>query len=137
MDEEPRPVSPTIRRHKRQMTWQILLPFAGMALLLIAAAVLVAGAGAGKVALWRDVSLIWLLVPALILALFLLVILGLVIYALARLKQATPRFTARAQELTLLGAQGIRRIADGTTLPFIRVRQVGAGIRSIFRRHRR
>jgi hypothetical protein len=134
MDEQPRPESPTLRQHKRQMVWQIIIPFILMAVLLIAAAVLVTFGKTASTSLWRDVSLVWLLAPALVLALVAIVVLGAVIYGLARLKKAAPRVTSRAQELTLLGALGIRRIADGTTKPFIWLEQAGAAIRSIFKR---
>ncbi|MEW6092435.1 MAG: hypothetical protein AB1531_00575, partial [Chloroflexota bacterium] len=82
MDQPPRPISPTLRRHKRQVLWQILVPFVLMAGLAIAAALLVALGGAARTSLWRDVSLIWLLAPALVLALILIIVLGMLIYGL-------------------------------------------------------
>lgn len=133
MDEQPRPETPTLQRHKRQFIWQILIPIILMAGVIIAAAVLVTIGEASSTSLWRDVSLIWLLAPALVLAFLLAIVLGLVIYGLARLKKAAPRATARAQQLTLLGALGVRRLADGAAKPFIWLEQVGAGIKSIFK----
>ncbi|MBI4731504.1 MAG: hypothetical protein HY781_05140 [Chloroflexi bacterium] len=133
MDEQPRPVSPTLRQHKRQFIWQILIPIVLMAGVIIAAAALVTFGGASRTSLWRDVSLIWLLAPALVLAFLLVIVLGVVIYGMARLTKAAPRFTARAQELTLLGALGVRRIADGAAKPFIWLEQAGAALKSIFK----
>ena len=133
MDQPPRPETPTLRRHKLQVLWQILVPFVLMAGLAIAAALLVALGGAPRTSLWRDVSLIWLLAPALILALILIVLLGAVIYGMIWLTKAAPRFTYKAQELTLLGALGIRRIADGAAKPFIWLEQAGAAVKSIFK----
>ncbi len=133
MDEQPRPVSPTLQQHKRQFIWQILIPIILMAVLIIAAALLATFGEASSTSLWRDVSLIWFLASALILALILIVLLGVVIYGMIRLKKAAPRVTARAQELTLLGALGIRRIADGAAKPFIWLEQAGAAVKSIFK----
>lgn len=134
MEEETRPDSPTLRQHKRQLVWQIILPFVLMGALIVAAAVLTAFGNDSPTSLWRDVSLIWLLAPALVLALIGVVILGAAIYGMARLKKAAPRVTGRAQELTLIGARGIKRIADGTTQPFLWLGQAGAAVRSIFTR---
>lgn len=137
MNEESRPTSPTIRLHKRQVAWQIIIPFVLMAAAIIAAAVLVSFGEATPTALWRDVSLIWLLIPMLVLALILMILLGFLIYGLMRLKKAAPRATARAQELTLIGAQGVRKFADGAAKPFIWLDEVGAAIRSVFKHQRR
>ena len=63
----------------------------------------------------------------------LVIVLGVAIYGMFRLKKAAPRVTARAQELTLLGALGVRRIADGAAKPFIWLEQAGAAVKSIFK----
>ncbi len=133
MDQPPRPDTPTLRQHKRQVLWQILVPFLLMAGLAIATAILVAFGGASRTSLWRDVSLIWILAPALVLALILIIVLGMLIYGLIRLTRAAPRFTYRAQQVTLLGALGIRRIADGAAKPFIWLEQAGVAVKSIFK----
>jgi len=116
------------------VVWQILIPFILAAGLVIAAAVLVAFAGEANTSLWRDVSLVWLLTPALVLALVLLIVLGAAIYGLARLAKIAPRFTARAQELAQVGALGVRRIANGSAKPFFWLGQAGAALKSIFKR---
>lgn len=134
MEEKSRPDSPTLRQHKRQVVWQIIIPFILMALLIIAGAVLVAFGKDSSTALWRDVSLIWLLVPALFLALIAMIVLGAAIYGLARLKKVAPRYTSLAQEYTLKGARFVHKFADGTAKPFIWLGQAGAAIRSIFKR---
>jgi hypothetical protein len=131
MDEQAHPESPTIRQHHRQVIWQILLPFLLITGLVLAAVILTVFNETSQTSLWRDVSLIWLLTPALALALVIIVVLGSVIYGLARLAKISPRLTGRAQELTTLGAQGIRRIADGTVRPFVWVEQAGAAIRAV------
>jgi hypothetical protein len=130
MDEQPPVDSPTLRAHKRQRVWQILIPFLLMAVFILAGAVLIVLGGKSQARLWADVSLIWLLAPMLILALVLAIVLGFVIYGLARLKRATPRLTGRAQELADIGANGFRRVADGATKPFVWSKQAGAAIQS-------
>jgi hypothetical protein len=134
MNKQSAPDSPSIRLHKRQMAWQIILPFVLMAAVIITSAVVVTFGETSPTSLWRDVSLIWILAPVLVLALLMIVVLGSIIYGLARVKQAAPRVTSRAQELTMQGAKGIRSIADGAAKPVIWLEQVGAAVRSFFRR---
>ncbi|MGB8212315.1 MAG: hypothetical protein WCE68_02040 [Anaerolineales bacterium] len=128
----PRPLpSPTVRAHKRQFVWQILVPFLVVAALLLAAAGL-AAAGASAPA-WRDVSIIWLIIPMLIFALFLLALLVGLIYGIAKLLQITPRYTAKAQDFFVLISTWARRIADGIAQPVLWVRQAGAMLEAIFK----
>jgi hypothetical protein len=135
MESTPSPVSPTLRSHKRQVIWQIVLPLVLLAaLLMTAAGFVVAGNGGADTGLWRDVSLIWFLIPGLGLALVLLVVLGAAIYGLFRLKKAAPTLTARLQKLAVRGAGGARRISDGAVSPFLLLKQTWAALRSIFKR---
>lgn len=122
--------SPTLRAHKRQQVWQILVPFLVMTAIILAAAILVVVGGETQARLWADVSLIWLIAPMLALALILAILLGFAIYGLARLLKATPRFTSRAQGIAEQAALGVRRLADGAAQPFIWVEQAGAAFRS-------
>jgi hypothetical protein len=136
MNETPAVKSPTIRQHQRQLFWQILLPMLLVALIGLAAGGLVTWAtfaNKGDARLWADISVIWLLAPMLLVALVAAIAVGGLIYGVARLTKATPRLTARLQELVESGAKGFRRIADGTTKPFVWVEQAGAVFKSAIR----
>jgi hypothetical protein len=124
---------PAVRDHKRQFAWQILVPFLMMAGLIIAGVVLVITSGAPRTGVWVDVSLIWLLAPALFFAMMFLIIMITVIYGMARLLQVLPHYTGKAQGIFVLLSAGTRKIADGTVKPFILFQQAGAVIKSIFR----
>ncbi|MBE3119900.1 MAG: hypothetical protein IMZ50_14245 [Candidatus Atribacteria bacterium] len=124
---------PTVCAHKRQLAWQILVPFLVMAGLIIAGAVLVVTGGAPRTGVWADVSLIWLLAPALFFALAFLVIMITIIYGMAKLLQIMPRYTGKAQDIFARLSAGTRKVADGATKPFVWFRQAGAVIKSIFR----
>ena len=137
MSEKTPSETPTLRRHRRQFVWQILLPIIVLAGMIIATAVLVVMGEAGSGSLWRDVALVWLLAPSLFLALVLIVVTFAAVFGMSRLLKITPRFTGRAQELTLQAEQVIKRVADGIARPFIWLGQAGAGAGSIFKRRRR
>jgi len=124
---------PTVRAHKRQFAWQILVPFLMMAGLIIAGAVLVVTGGAPRTGVWADVSLIWLLAPALFFALAFLAIAITIIYGMAKLLQVLPHYTGKAQGIFARLSAGTRKVADGATKPFVWFRQAGAVIKSIFR----
>jgi hypothetical protein len=132
--DNPRPVAtPTVRLHKRQFAWQILAPFLVMTALIIAAAVWVVSGGASGTRTWADVSIIWILAPLLIFALLFVIVLGLLIFGIAKLTQVTPRYTGKAQHFFALLSAGTRKIADGAAKPFVWYQQAGAIIKTIFK----
>lgn len=100
----PRPNHPSYIKHRRDVTRQILLPILlatlvglGFAALAIYGAV---GSHAG-VSLWADISLIWLIIPMMFLALVILALVGGMVYGLAKLLGAAPRYTGLAQHYAL------------------------------------
>jgi uncharacterized membrane protein YhdT len=127
-------IRPTVRAHKRQFAWQILVPFLVMAGLIIAGALLVVTDGSARASVWADVSVIWLLVPALLLALAFLAVIITIIYGMTKILQIIPRYTWKAQVIFSRVSSGTRKVADGTTKPFFWYKQAGAIIKSIFRR---
>ena len=103
-------------------------------LLVIAVAVLIATGAGSATRTWADVSIIWLIAPMLIFALFFVFVLGFLIYGIAKLLQVTPRYTGKAQEfLRYCFPAGTRKIADGTAKPFVWFQQAGAILKSIFK----
>jgi hypothetical protein len=125
---------PTIRAHKHQFAWQILVPFLVMAGLIIAGALLIVTGGTARTGVWADISLVWLLVPALLIAFGLILITITIIYGMSKILQIIPRYTGKAQDIFGRVSAGTRRVADGATKPFIWTKQAGAALKSIFRR---
>ena len=132
--DAPRPVdSPTVHAHKRQLAWQILVPFLVVTALIITAAILVATGAASATRTWADVSIIWFIAPMLVFALFFVILLGSLIYGIAKLTQITPHYTGKAQDFFALLSGWTRKIADGAAKPFVWYQQAGAVIKSIFK----
>jgi hypothetical protein len=125
---------PTVRAHKRQFAWQILIPFLVMAGLIIAGAVLVTTGGISRSSVWADVSVIWLLIPALLFAFGFLVAIITIIYGMSKILQIIPHYSGKAQDIFSRVSSGTRRVADGTTMPFFWFKEAWAGIKSIIRR---
>lgn len=115
--------SPTIEIHRRQFFWQIILPLLVTLALLVTGGVFIAIGGTSQARLWADISIIWLIVPALILALLVLVLLGFMVYAIARLLKAMPRFTSQAQDIARRVSAGSQKAADATVKPVLWVQQ--------------
>jgi cytochrome c biogenesis factor len=124
--------TPSVHAHKRQLAWQILVPFFVVTVLMLVAAVLVT-TGASETRTWADVSTIWLIAPILVVALLVAAVLGFLIYGMARLLQVTPRYTAKAQDFFAKLSSRARISADGATKPFVWFQQAGAVLKSIFR----
>jgi uncharacterized BrkB/YihY/UPF0761 family membrane protein len=134
MNASPSAETPSQRAHKRQLAWQILVPFLILAALVIILAVLVAAqAGSSSNQTWSDISVIWLIAPTLIITLPFIVFLGFLIYGIARLARITPHYTGRVKDFFTLLPGRTRRLADGTVKPFIWFQQAGAILKSIFR----
>jgi hypothetical protein len=140
MDAESKadqPVNPETRaRHRRETFLQIYLPLIFGGLLAAAACVLpiVVVAQAGEVGRWADISLIWLILPMLVVLLIPLALVGGLGYGVTSLLQSLPAGMFRLlQVLTTVNSQ-VRSISDRLVEPFVQVQSSSAGIRSLFRK---
>ncbi len=128
------PSSPTLRTHRRQFFWQILLPVIVVAAFLIAAGVGIALSGAAHARLWADVAIIWMLLPLLILGLLLLAALIGLIWLLVRARRALPLWTGRVQQVSERARREIVRVADLAAEPALRLAGFLAALRRFFGR---
>lgn len=134
MEKQPAADRSSIRSHKRQFTLQILVPFLIMAGLIIAGAVSAVTAGATRTGTLTDIAVIWLVLPALVLGAVILVLTITFIYGMAELLKLLPHYSGKAQDFFTFLSSGTRKLADGTTKPFIWFRQASAAIKSLFKR---
>ena len=133
MDNPRRADSPTVRTHKNQLAWQILVPFLIITAILLAVAVLVGSGASNANRTLADISTIWLIIPLLIFALFLAFVLGAFVYALTRILKIAPTYTGKAQNFIARLASGAVTLADGITKPIVWSQQAGAVLKKIFR----
>jgi len=132
----PQPVHESYLRHRKQWTWQIVLPVVLMSVLLIALIVLINIAtfrDNGDVARWAAISTIWIVVPIMIAMLIFLILLVGIIYLLSKLLGITPRYTGLAQDYVHKAAGAIKRGLDAIVKQFIEIQGVLASIREFFK----
>ncbi len=101
---------------------QIILPIVLTVILIIALIVLINIAtfrDGGDVARWAAVSTIWIAIPIMIGMLIFTVILGGLVYLLARLLNITPTYTGMAQDYVRKAAVYVKQAADSVVKPII------------------
>lgn len=123
----------TKRAHARQRLWQIILPLVIGVIAAIALLVLAGLAGAAQTSRWADISLIFLVIPVMVVSLIFLALGAGLIYALVRVLQVIPTFAFRAQNLFTLIEDRVRTGANLAAEPIIRVSSWLAAIRTLRR----
>jgi len=126
----------THAEHRREVFWQITLPLVvGILLVLtaIAAIVFFATQPAPELNRWAGVSLIWLILPSLFIALIFLVILIAFIFAITMLLRLTPRYAQVIQSYFEIGAAKVRQIANFLTEPILKINSFLAVLQHIVR----
>ena len=130
--------SPSLQRHKKQRFWQILAPILLGGMITLAAAVLmvlaltggVSGINLSQVA---DTSLIWLILPVVVLGVvFGLIVFGM-IYAAARLLNVLPYYTFLIQQYAALIEAKIKLWMKKGMDPVITVESVKSAVSAFFK----
>lgn len=133
----PKPVHESYKRHRKQFTSQILLPVIAASLLFIVGVVLViisASLGNPGVTTWAEISTMWIAIPTCGMGLAFLLVLGIMIYLLAKLLGVAPTYTSQAQNFVHKLGIRIRRVADMTVRPIISLNGFGATIKTLLGR---
>ena len=89
----------------------------------------------GDVERWAAVSTIWIMIPIMVGMLIFLVLLGGLIYLLARLLNITPTYTNMAQGYVRKAAVYIKRGADAVVKPVIQLKGFLATVEAFFQRN--
>ena len=131
------PVHESYKRHRKQVTSQIILPMVLTALLFVGMIVLISVAtfrDGGDVGRWAAISTIWIVVPLMIAALIFIALLAGMVYLLQRLLQITPTYTGQLQDFIHKIAVYIKRAADATVKPVFFLDGIGASIKRLLGR---
>lgn len=133
----PQPIHESYKRHRREMVWQIILPVALTALLIVVLIVLINIATfnqGGDVGRWAAVSTIWIVIPVMVAGLILLALLVALVYLMKRLLGITPTYTGMAQDFVHKAAAYIKRGTEMAVKPVLFLDGIGASIKAFFGR---
>jgi hypothetical protein len=133
----PQPVHKSYLKHRRQLVWQIVLPVALTAFLILLLIVLINLAAfhrGGDVARWAAVSTIWIVVPIMVAGFLFLALLTGLVYLLKKLLDVTPTYTGLAQDYVHRAAESIKRGADAAVRPIFFLEEIRASVRAFFGR---
>lgn len=129
-------VTQPILKHRRQTALQILVPFlavtAGLITLLVF--VLVTNSSSGSLEHLTNISILWLILPALIIACFIVVILVASIVLVARVTAWVPLAGLKTSTYVYQAAIFIHKAADSAAAPAIRIKEIFAGTEALFHR---
>jgi hypothetical protein len=116
--------------HRREVFWQITLPL-GIALLLIlgmVTGVILAGIkDVGDISRWADISVIWLLIPAIVITLISFIAVTGFVYLVTKLLGILPGYNRLGQDYVNLFKVRSKKIADLIVEHFVKLRSFKAG----------
>jgi hypothetical protein len=135
----PLPRNPlTHQRHRREVFWQITLPIGAIGIILLVFGILAyPGLTTNEASMWADISLIWLIIPLMLVTLLALTLLSGSVYLTIRLIQILPGQFYRLQRGLLVVAGYIKNLDDKIVQPFLGVQSFSASTRALWRQLRR
>jgi len=129
-------VTQPMQKHHRQTAWQVLVAFfvvtAGLVTLMVL--VLIANSASGSLEHLANLSILWLILPALGITGFLVVILIASIVLVARITAWVPLAGLKTSTFVYQAAIMIHKAADSAAAPAIKVKEISAGAQALFRR---
>jgi hypothetical protein len=127
--------SESIKQHKRQRFWQIILPIGFFSLILIAGIVLIIIFGFNddiSIRQISDTAAIWLIAPTMLFALIAVLILGGIIYLVAKLIGILPTYTGMAQHYVGLIPIYAKKWSDKVVSPILTIESTNTRIRTFW-----
>jgi hypothetical protein len=116
----------THQAHRRDVFWQITLPF-----ILGAAA---SWGAMGRVTTWANISVIWLVLIMFLPGLILLIILAALVVGVTWLFVKLPEYALQVQNFFLMIVWQVKQFSNKTVEPVLRIESARASLKSIFRK---
>ncbi len=121
----------TKAQHRREVWWQIFLPLILGVILIGALVFMITLTGVGNTSVWADVSLIWVIMPLLFMALIpLLIVIGLAV-GITWLIKNTPPYALQLQDAFDRVEAGVSRVMDRAAEPILRLNSELARLRAV------
>lgn len=124
----------THEAHRKEVFWQITLPLVIGLLLMVAAIIGVIFAATqpeSELRRWADVSIIWLILPALLFTLIGMVILAGLVYAVSAVLKILPRYSVIALLYLETAREKVSKISNQIVEPFIKAHSSWAAVSRI------
>jgi len=134
---QPAPLPPKERnpithaRHRKEVLWQIALPVAIGVVICLALAFLTTQMTNDQASTWADISVIWLIIPALAASMILAILMTGAIYAVTKLIQVLPFFFYQAHRWLLAFGVQVNRIGNKAVEPVLRAHSFSASVRKL------
>jgi amino acid transporter len=122
----------TYAQHKKEVFWQIMFPMLIGIIILFAMFAFIfvsVRTGASDLSRYADVSLIWLIIPSLIIALIFLVFIAAIIYLFTVVLRILPRYSHLALLYLEIGKYKLIRITSQITNPIVKTKSIWAVVR--------
>lgn len=119
------------QKHRREVLLQITLPLVIFGLIILALAVFAASGGPGNASRWASVSLIWLLIPLILIAFIFLIILGGLAFGVTRLIGVLPGYTHQVQDFFDRIGELVQQGSDKVVEPFLRAQSFIASVQAV------
>ncbi len=116
----------TTQKHRRESLYQIILPFFAALLVLIGLAFFLGKATSFNTAHGAEIALIGLILPMMLFGLFFFILTIGLIVLMTKLLRTIPIYTHLVQNFMTLLSFRIRRIADGSVEPILRIQEWAA-----------
>ena len=145
MDNKPRKPLPernpvTHQKHRHEVFQQITIPLLiGGILIVVPMCLVVLGTVSGAASLDKlaSISLIWLILIAMVLALFSIIIVIALGYLITMMVKTIPPYARQAQDAFTSIKVGVRGLSDKAVEPFLRYHGFSASLGALGRRIRR
>jgi uncharacterized BrkB/YihY/UPF0761 family membrane protein len=122
----------THAKHRREAFWQIIFPMLIGIILVLTVVVVIIFSGTtstSDLSRWADVSLIWLILPSLFIALIFLAILIAFTYLISVVLKITPHYARIIQIYFEMGKNKVSHYSNLITTPFVKTRSIWAVMR--------
>jgi hypothetical protein len=123
----------TTQRHRKEVFWQISLPIAIGSLIFLVFAVLSFTLESGETSRWADISLIWLIMPVMVVTLITCVMLAASIYAIVKLIVVLPYYSLQLLNWLIMASRYVHQAGNRAVEPVLRFKSFSASARSLRR----
>ena len=122
------------QQHRKEVFWQITFPIILGSLLLLTACSLTVVAATGNISIgiWRDISLIWMLAPNLVLAIIPLILFAGMAYGVVRLIMVLPGVFFKIQKFFDNISTKSQTVSNRMASPIVKVGSLWAGLRKLW-----